>query len=69
MLYAPLSSSLAASYARAGQTDLAVQTAQRAMSLAESQYQTQLAAEIALRLELFKRGEPYTQPTRLEGHP
>jgi hypothetical protein len=50
---------LAAAYAAAGRFPDAVKTTERAIDLAESANQQQLADEIKKRLELYKTGQPY----------
>ena len=50
---------LATSYAAAGQFDLAVETAQRALTLASADQNDELAEQIRERLELFKQAKPY----------
>jgi tetratricopeptide (TPR) repeat protein len=50
---------LAASYAAAGQFDRAVETAQRALTLASASRNDTLAGQIRKRLELFKQAKPY----------
>ncbi len=56
---AGLVDTLAAAYAAAGKFPDAVKTTERAMDLAESANQQQLADEIKKRLELYKSGQPY----------
>jgi len=50
---------LAAAYAAAGRFDDAVDTAQKAIQLADSTAQTQLASEIKMRLELYRSDRAY----------
>jgi tetratricopeptide (TPR) repeat protein len=54
---------LAAAYAAAGRFDDAVLIAERAVGLAASARQTALAESICSRLELYRAGQPYRQPT------
>jgi spermidine synthase len=56
---AGLVDTLAAAYAAAGRFPDAVKTTERAIDLAESANQQQLADEIKKRLELYKTGQPY----------
>ncbi len=53
---------LAASYARAGRFDDAIVAAEYALAIATRAEQHQLASQIAARLDLFKRGNPYPSP-------
>ncbi|HZL99203.1 MAG TPA: hypothetical protein VFD43_03030, partial [Planctomycetota bacterium] len=48
---------LAAAYAAAGRFDEAIETAERALRLASSSNEQALAAAVARRLELYRRGE------------
>jgi len=52
---------LAIAYAAAGRFSQAIETAQKAMDLAESAGQKALANEIRKRLELYKAGQPYIE--------
>ena len=52
---------LAAAYAATGRFDDAIATAQKAIDLANSVGQPQLAKEIESRLELYRAGRPYRQ--------
>jgi protein O-mannosyl-transferase len=53
---------LAAAYAEAGRFDDAAQTAAEAQRLAAEQGNSQLAATIGERVELFKNGRHFRQP-------
>jgi len=53
---------LAAAYAAAGRFSHAIETAQKAMDIAESAGQKALANEIRKRMELYKAGQPYIEP-------
>ena len=53
---------LAVAYAAAGRFAEAIETAKRAIGLAESSDQTGLAEQIRGRLRLYQAGEPYYQP-------
>ena len=53
---------LAAAYAAAGRFDEAIRSAQRALQLAELSKQTELAAKIRNRLDLYQQQKPYHQP-------
>ena len=52
---------LAAAYAATGRFNDAVATAQKAIDLARSAGQLQVAAQIEPRLELYRAGRPYHQ--------
>jgi tetratricopeptide (TPR) repeat protein len=52
---------LAGAYAAGGRFNDAIATAQKAMELARSAGQTQLAAEIEARLQLYRGGRAYRQ--------
>lgn len=52
---------LAAAYAEAGRYEDAVQTARRAIELAEAGGRPSLASDIRSRLELYEQGQPYHQ--------
>jgi tetratricopeptide (TPR) repeat protein len=52
---------LAAAYAAAGQFSEAIETAEKALDLAQSSGQSQLAEDIRNRLLLFKAGQPYIE--------
>lgn len=54
---------LAAAYAEAGQFAQAITNAEKALTLASSQGQEELADDIRNRLELYKRERPYRQPS------
>jgi tetratricopeptide (TPR) repeat protein len=54
---------LAAAYAATGRFDEAVATAQKAMSLARTANQPNLARDIEARLELYRSGQAYSQST------
>jgi tetratricopeptide (TPR) repeat protein len=53
---------LAAAYATAGRFDDAVGTAEKAIQLADSTAQTQLASNIEMRLELYRADRAYYEP-------
>ena len=53
---------LAAAYAATGRFDDAVATAQKAIELARSAGQLQVATQVEPRLELYRAGRPYLQP-------
>jgi tetratricopeptide (TPR) repeat protein len=53
---------LAAAYAEAGRFSEAVETAQRALPLAEAQYNTALADDIRSELNLYQSGAPFHLP-------
>jgi tetratricopeptide (TPR) repeat protein/MFS family permease len=53
---------LAAAFAVAGRFDDAVTTAQQAIDVAKASGQEDLCGEIQRRLELYKAGQPYTEP-------
>jgi tetratricopeptide (TPR) repeat protein len=53
---------LAAAYADAGRFPEAVETAQRALQLAEAQSSTSLAEAIRSQLELYQAGMPFHLP-------
>jgi len=53
---------LAAAYAAAGRFDDAVGTAEKAIQLADSTAQTQLASNIEMRLELYRADRAYYEP-------
>jgi protein O-mannosyl-transferase len=55
---------LAAAYAAAGRFDAAVATAQRAVDLARSAGQAELAKQIESRLELYRSGHADSQPAK-----
>jgi tetratricopeptide (TPR) repeat protein len=50
---------LAAAYAEAGRFDEAITTAEKALKLAQDPEQTDFAARVASRLELYRNGRPY----------
>jgi len=50
---------LAAGYAEAGQFEAAVQTARKALQLAKSSQQEELAKQIQMRLSLYLAGKPF----------
>jgi tetratricopeptide (TPR) repeat protein len=52
---------LAAAYAAGGRFEEAIETAQQALTMASSSGDTELAAEIASRLQLYKSRQPYRQ--------
>ena len=52
---------LAAAYAHEGRFDEAIQTAEKAIQLADNSKQPALSAVIRERLELYQRGEPYRE--------
>ena len=54
---------LAAGYAAAGRFSEAIETAEKAIKLAESAGQKKLAGEIQSRLQLYKAGQPYIKHT------
>ena len=60
---------LAAAFAETGQFDRAVETARQAMDLAEQNGQHALAQAIRARLELYRRGQPYRQPSPAASQP
>jgi tetratricopeptide (TPR) repeat protein len=60
---------LAAAYAAAGRFAEAVSTAERALELAESAGQKELADDIRNRLELYRAGQPYRPPPRASSAP
>ncbi len=53
---------LAAAYASAGKFSKAVETAEKALQLAESAQQNQLTEQIQNHLQLYKSSEPYIEP-------
>ena len=53
---------LAAAYARARRFDEAIVAAEKALAIATRAGQDELASQIAARLDLFKRGNPYPSP-------
>ena len=53
---------LAAAYAAGGRFDIAVETAQEAIELAQSENQRQLITEIRKHLSLYRAGKPYVEP-------
>jgi tetratricopeptide (TPR) repeat protein len=54
--------SLAAAYAEAGRFSEAVETAQRALQLAEAQSDTRLAGALQVEMELYQAGKPFHSP-------
>ena len=52
---------LSVAYAAAGRFDEAIETAEKAIELANSSEQNDLAEEITKHLELYKAGKPYRQ--------
>jgi hypothetical protein len=58
---APFLDTLAAAFADAGRFDDAIATAGKAIDLARTAGQTQLANEIETRLKLYKTGQAYYQ--------
>jgi tetratricopeptide (TPR) repeat protein len=58
---------LAAAYAAAGRFDEAVAVAEKAIELARTGGQPEVAAEIQSRLPLYRQGKPYRQPGSLSG--
>jgi arylsulfatase A-like enzyme/tetratricopeptide (TPR) repeat protein len=57
---------LAVAYAASGRFSEAVETAEKAISLAEAANQPRLAQEIRTRLELFQGSQPYYERTNLQ---
>ena len=57
---------LAVAYAAAGNFGEAIETAERALNLALSSNQQQLADEIKNHLELYRHGQAYREPSRAE---
>jgi tetratricopeptide (TPR) repeat protein len=55
---------LAAALAETGQFSEAVETAQRALSLAEAQSNTRLAGQLRLQLNLYQAGKPFHVPAQ-----
>ena len=55
---------LAAAYAAAGRFDDAVRTATQALDAARRRGQTQDVSAMEARLDLYRRGQPYTEPAR-----
>jgi tetratricopeptide (TPR) repeat protein len=55
---------LAASYAAAGRFEEAVNTAQKALQLAETAGQSQIKSDIQSHLVFYMQGKPYIQPSR-----
>jgi len=55
-------STLAAAYAEAGRFPEAIQTAQRAIQLAEAQSNTRLTGELQSQLKLYQAGAPFHGP-------
>jgi tetratricopeptide (TPR) repeat protein len=53
---------LAITYAAAGKFPQAIETAQKAIDIAISTNNTELAKEIAAHLKLYKESKPYTDP-------
>ncbi|MGA2140739.1 MAG: hypothetical protein ABSH14_17945, partial [Verrucomicrobiia bacterium] len=58
---------LAVAYAAAGRFNDAITTAQKAIGLAHSAGQTQIASEIETRLELYRAGRAYHAPASVTG--
>jgi spermidine synthase len=59
---------LAAAYAAAGRFGDAVDTAQKAIQLADSTAQTQLISKIEMRLELYRANQPYFEPRNVAAY-
>jgi hypothetical protein len=54
---------LAVAYAAAGRFDDAIAATQKAIGLARSAGQPRMASEIEARLELYRAGRPYREPS------